>query len=89
MKRIALVCALCLAALLLPLSAGAAGTVTVSINGTPVAYNDSYGYPFVDAAGRTQVPFRRTMETFGCTVSWNGWTDTQYRDVVIEDDSAL
>ena len=73
MKRIALVCALCLAALLLPLSAGAAGTVTVSINGTPVAYNDSYGYPFVDAAGRTQVPFRRTMETFGCTVSWNGW----------------
>ncbi len=22
-------------------------------------------------------------------VSWNGWTDTQYRDVVIEDDSAL
>ncbi len=73
MKRIALVCALCLAALLLPLSAGAAGTVTVTINGTPVAYNDSYGYPFVDAAGRTQVPFRRTMETFGCTVSWNGW----------------
>ena len=38
-----------------------------------MAYNDSYGYPFVDAAGRTQVPFRRTMETFGCTVSWNGW----------------
>ena len=73
MKRIALVCALCLAALLLPLSAGAAGTVTVTINGTPVAYHDSYGYPFVDAAGRTQVPFRRTMETFGCTVSWNGW----------------
>ena len=73
MKRIALVCALCLAALLLPLSAGAAGTVTVTINGTPVAYNDSYGYPFVDAAGRTKVPFRRTMETFGCTVSWNGW----------------
>ena len=61
---------LLLAGLVLPASA-AEKAVTVTIDGTPVTYDDSYGYPFIDGNGRTQVPFRRTMETFGCTVSWH------------------
>ena len=66
---------LLLAGLALPASA-AEKAVTVTIDGTPVTYDDSYGYPFLDGNGRTQVPFRRTMETFGCTVSWSRWTRT-------------
>ena len=66
---------LCLSLLLLLLPAvpagAASGTVTVTINGTPVVYDGDYGTPFIDENGRTQVPFRRTMEAFGCTVSWN------------------
>lgn len=60
--------------LLLP--AGAAGPVAVTINGTSVPFDSTYGYPFIDKAGRTQVPFRLTMETFGCTVSWENDTRT-------------
>lgn len=52
----------------------AAQTVDVSINGTMVDYNDRFGYPFLDNAGRTQVPFRITLETFGCTVTWDNAT---------------
>lgn len=48
--------------------------VSVSIDGTDVVYTDEYGYPFIDQSGRTQVPFKITMEEFGCIVSWNSTT---------------
>ena len=57
-------------------SAPAANSVNVTINGLPVAYSDQYGYPYIDSADRTQVPFRLTMETFGCTVNWDQATQT-------------
>lgn len=60
----------------LTLPAQAAGTVSVLIDGTPVVYNETYGYPYIDSASRTQVPFRITMETFGCTVDWDDSTRT-------------
>ena len=77
MRRIlpVLLSLLLLAGLILP-AAAAEKAVTVTIDGVPVTYDDSYGYPFVDGNSRTQVPFRRTMETFGCAVSWNRWTRT-------------
>ena len=56
---------------LLAVPAGAAGAVGVTIDGTPVRFSGDYGAPFLDSAGRTQVPFRRTLEVFGCTVSWD------------------
>ena len=43
---------------LLVLPAGAAGEIGVTIDGTSVLYDDGYGRPFLDSAGRTQVPFR-------------------------------
>jgi len=71
MRRVLSFCLACILLAGLAVPASAAGNVTVTINGVPVTYSSSYGYPFVDANQRTQVPFRRTMETFGCTVSWN------------------
>lgn len=41
---------------LLVLPAGAAGEIGVTIDGTSVLYDDGYGRPFLDSAGRTQVP---------------------------------
>ena len=66
-------------ALLLSLSilpAHAAGGIGVTIDGTRVVYDDEYGRPFVDDSGRTQVPFRLTLEVFGCTVDWDNDTRT-------------
>lgn len=59
----------------LPVQA-AGSSVGVNINGVPVSFDAGSGSPFLDGAGRTQVPFRRTMETFGCTVTWEGDTRT-------------
>ena len=65
---------LLVAALLIsvPNCTNADGATKVEINGKQVAYTKEAGAPFVDDAGRTQVPFRQTMETYGCTVSWDG-----------------
>ena len=62
--------------LCLPVAAGAVQPIGVTIDGQAVAFDDTYGYPFVDSANRTQVPFRVTLETFGCTVDWNNDTRT-------------
>ena len=73
--------------LCLPVAAGATQTVGVTIDGQTVAFDDTYGYPFLDEAGRTQVPFRVTLESFGCTVSWNNDTRTAIAEkdgVVVE-----
>lgn len=45
--------------------------LSVEIDGKQVVYTQQDGIPFVDDAGRTQVPFRKTMQDFGCDVSWN------------------
>ena len=52
------------------------GGIGVTIDGTRVVYDDEYGWPFVDDSGRTQVPFRLTLEVFGCTVDWDNDTRT-------------
>lgn len=57
------------------IEAEAAG-VQIDIDGKGVAFTQEAGEPFVDEANRTQVPFRETMEQFGCTVSWNQDTQT-------------
>ncbi|MEA4896177.1 MAG: copper amine oxidase N-terminal domain-containing protein [Oscillospiraceae bacterium] len=49
----------------------AAGEVGVSIDGTPVAFDSDTGRPFIDSSGRTLVPLRVTMETYGCKVYWD------------------
>lgn len=61
---------------LMVLPASAASTVRVTIDGQAVAFDDTYGYPFIDGANRTQVPFRKTLEAFGCAVTWEADTRT-------------
>lgn len=43
----------------------------ISIDGQKVQFTETTGAPFIDTANRTQVPFRQTMEAFGCSVSWD------------------
>ncbi len=45
--------------------------VKIFINGRLVEFNDSLGYPYIDAeAGRTMIPLRAVAETFNATVSY-------------------
>src|SRR5665647_3903993 len=48
-----------------------AATVGVMLNNTPVSFNESSGYPFIDSNSRTLVPLRQTMESAGYTVTWD------------------
>jgi competence protein ComEC len=43
----------------------------IKIDDQNVQFTEASGLPFIDKANRTQVPFRQTMEAFGCTVSWD------------------
>lgn len=45
-------------------------SLRVIIDGQAVPYTAATGEPFLDSIGRTQVPCRITLETFGCTVTW-------------------
>lgn len=54
----------------------------VTIDNVPVNFTNDFGYPYVDENGRTQVPLRAVMETFGCKVTWHGAVNQ--RIVVLE-----
>lgn len=49
-----------------------ASGIRISIDDHPVYFAPDSGEPFVDQTNRTQVPFRSTMESFGCVVNWDG-----------------
>lgn len=48
----------------------------VRIDNQNVQFTEGSGTPFIDSANRTQVPFRQTMEAFGCAVDWDNGTRT-------------
>jgi len=50
--------------------AAASNGVEVYIDGTPVEFNEQTGYPYLSNEGRTMVPLRVTMESFGAEVDW-------------------
>ncbi len=58
-------------------SIAAANGINVFIDGVPVYFDDASGYPFV-SGGRTLVPLRATMESFGAEVSWDSTTSTAF-----------
>jgi len=45
--------------------------IKIVLNGQEINYNQESGYPYIDQNNRTLVPFRQTMEAFGCEVQWN------------------
>ena len=57
---------------LLSSSVFAVSAVRVTINGTTVPFTTTQ--PFVDENGRTQVPFKIVLETFGAEVKWDNAT---------------
>ncbi len=67
----------CLTVLLLSLALTpvAAEETAVYIDGVPVAFTPDSGYPFIQG-GRTLVPLRVTMESFGAEVAWEADTKT-------------
>lgn len=76
MKSIRTTILLLLCACILTVSALGAGAVGICIDKEPVAFTEETGVPFVDDAGRTQVPLRAVMETYGCAVDWDDETKT-------------
>ena len=67
---------LLLSIFILPSQSFATNAINVTINGTPVSFNDTTGYPFIDSNNRTLVPLRVTMEAYGCGITWNQATQT-------------
>lgn len=59
-------------------TANAQNNISVTINNQNVVFNEDMGFPFVDTNGRTQVPFRATMEAFGATVNWDDEKNMAY-----------
>lgn len=55
-----------------------AATVNIAIDGNYISFDSSYGEPFVDSRGRTQVPLRAVMEAFGCEVTWDNLSQTAF-----------
>lgn len=65
----------------------ASNDVTIIINGQEIQFDEDSGFPFIDENGRTQVPFRRALESFGAEVDWDNESFTaigRYKDIVIE-----
>lgn len=58
--------------------AKAKGSVNVEIDGNFESFKADTGVPFIDSAGRTQVPLRQTAESYGCTVKWDSAGKTAY-----------
>jgi len=50
--------------------------IKIVIDGQEVMFDESLGIPFIDENGRTLVPFRTTLETFGASVSWDPSNNT-------------
>jgi len=58
-------------ALLLLCSISYANNIKIIVDNNEVVFSDESGIPFIDENGRTQVPFRATLEEYGAVVSWD------------------
>lgn len=48
----------------------------VTIDGEPIIFNDTFGYPFINKNSRTIIPLRFISENMGYDVSWDNPTQT-------------
>ena len=84
----ALVLTVLMAVIIVPSPIVAApGHVPVLMDGSEVVFSDDFGYPFIDQASRTLMPFRVLLETFGASVNWDESTRTavaQKGDIQVE-----
>lgn len=71
MKKIIFTISLVLILAISSFTAFAQDQIIVNIDSNKVEFNEEIGMPFIDENGRTQVPFRATLEKYGATVDWN------------------
>ncbi|MCI1958731.1 MAG: stalk domain-containing protein [Clostridia bacterium] len=57
-------------------TASAKSGINVEIDGKFTQFKTDL--PFIDGAGRTQVPLRQTAESYGCSVKWDSDSKTAY-----------
>lgn len=67
---------LALVMVMVPAAAFGQDAVNVTVDSVPVGFTTETGAPFVDAQGRTQVPFRVSLEAFGAEVQWDAENST-------------
>lgn len=48
----------------------------VTIDGEPIIFNDTFGYPFINKTSRTIIPLRFISENMGYDVTWDNPTQT-------------
>jgi len=82
--RVSIVIALIIVACTAAAFAASSG-VKVILDGQELPFNEDMGIPYIDENGRTMVPVRLPLETFGCEVQWVGAT----RSVVITKDNTI
>lgn len=71
MKKFIFVLSLVLVLALSSMVVFAESKIIVSIDSEKVEFSEDTGIPFLDENGRTQVPFKATMEKFGAEVEWD------------------
>ena len=75
MKKVISIAMACVMLCLMSVPTFAAST-NIVINGNPVRFTSSTGYPFVDENNRTLVPLRVTMESAGFAVGYDSAKET-------------
>ncbi len=58
------------------ITAFAASTPTITVDGKALSIPSSYGAPYIDSADRLQAPIRAVSEALGATVAWDGASST-------------
>ena len=86
-KALVLITILALALSMSAISAFAATTPVVSVDGTAITIDPAYGTPFIDSANRTQVPIRAFSTSLGVAdenIIWDQATQTATIDGTIK-----
>lgn len=55
-----------------------AKTLSLSIDGNPVLFDNTTGYPFIDEQNRTMMPLRACLNSIGCNVQWDQYSQMVY-----------
>lgn len=65
--------------------------ITIIIDGTKLAFSqdDGMGIPYIDSAGRVQVPIRKALEKIGAIVSFKTDAGSGERNIIISKDGSL
>ncbi|HWQ78411.1 MAG TPA: stalk domain-containing protein [Anaerovoracaceae bacterium] len=48
------------------------------VDGKPVVFNETTGFPYLSETGRTMMPVGACLNSIGCQVTWDGQTRTVY-----------